>query len=103
MATANENAPPGHQVWRVEVRVLPKEGVNDPQGDAIRSGLHALGFPETGSVRCGRYLLLEVHAPDADAAEQAARRMCDRLLANPVIEAYEVQVLSRPNKRMESE
>ena len=94
MATADQSAPSRHQIWRVEVRVLPKVGVNDPQGDAIRSGLHALGFAETGSVRCGRYLLLEVHAPDAAGAEQAARRMCDRLLANPVVEAYEVLVLS---------
>ncbi len=94
MATANQSASPRHRTWRVEVRVLPKVGVNDPQGDAIRSGLHALGFAETGSVRCGRYLVLEVHALDAASAEQAARRMCDRLLANPVIEAYEVHVMS---------
>jgi phosphoribosylformylglycinamidine synthase subunit PurS len=83
--------------------VLPKDGVNDPQGDAIRSGLHALGFAETGSVRCGRFLLLEVLAPDATGAEQSARRMCDRLLANPVIEAYEVRVLAQGMQPMELE
>ncbi|MDP8973622.1 MAG: phosphoribosylformylglycinamidine synthase subunit PurS [Actinomycetota bacterium] len=95
MSTANQTASPNNPTWRVEVRVLPKEGVNDPQGDAIKSGLHALGFAETGSVRCGRFLLLEVIASDAAGAEQSARRMCDRLLANPVIEAYEVRVLTQ--------
>ncbi len=94
MATANQTVSTNTPTWRVEVRVLPKEGVNDPQGDAIRSGLHARGFGETSSVRCGRFLLLEVHAPDAARAEQSARRMCDRLLANPVIEAYQVHVLA---------
>lgn len=80
--------------WHVEVRILPKRGVNDPQGDAVQNGLHALGFADAGTIRVGKLLLLEVTAPDATAAEHATRLMCDRLLANPVIEEYAVTVLS---------
>ena len=81
-------------IWQVEVRILPKQGVNDPQGDAVQTGLHALGFGEAGSVRVGKLLLVDVTGPDAATAEDATRRMCDRLLANPVIESYEVRVIS---------
>lgn len=81
--------------WLVEVRVLPRQGVNDPQGEAVRSGLNALGFAEAGAVRCGKLLVVEISADDSASAEQCARTMCDRLLANPVIESYEVTVLSR--------
>ena len=80
--------------WHVEVRILPKRGVNDPQGDAVQNGLHALGFADAGAVRVGKLLLLEVTAPDATAAELVSRRMCDRLLANPVIEEYAVTVIT---------
>lgn len=80
--------------WHVEVRILPKRGVNDPQGDAVQHGLHALGFADAGTVRVGKFLLLEVTAPDATAAEHATHRMCDRLLANPVIEEYAVTVIA---------
>ena len=94
MSTIDHAGPVGLTPWHVEVRVLPKRGVNDPQGDAVQSGLHALGFAEAGAVRCGKLLLLEVAATDAASAEQMTRRMCDRLLANPVIEEYEVKVLA---------
>lgn len=84
---------PRQPKWMVEVRVLPKPGVNDPHGDAVRSGLHALGFTEAGDVRCGKLLMVEVAAHDQSGAEQSARTMCERLLANPVIEAYDVAVV----------
>lgn len=84
---------PSHAKWLVEVRVLPKQGVNDPQGDAVRSGLHALGFTDAGDVRCGKLLMVEVTAEDQLSAEQRARTMCERLLANPVIESYDVAVV----------
>jgi len=94
MVTTDRDAPTSHSSWRVEVRVLPKRGVNDPQGDAVRTGLHALGFSEAGTIRCGKLVVLDVAAPDAESAEHSTRRMCDRLLANPVIEDYEVTVLA---------
>lgn len=76
--------------WQVEVVVLPKRGVNDPEGESILGGLRGLGYGTVGRVRAGRVFQLLVDAPDAAAARAAVVEMCDRLLANPVIETYEV-------------
>lgn len=78
--------------WRVEVTVMPKAGVNDPQGDSVESGLHALGFPEASEVRVGKVIMVTVQANDAAGAEARVAAMCDRLLANPVIEEYTIAV-----------
>ncbi len=80
--------------WLVEVRILPKDGVNDPQGEAVRSGLIALGYSQAGDVRVGKLLHVELAARDSEAAARTTRSMCDRLLANPVIETYQIGVLS---------
>lgn len=79
--------------WQVEVTVMPKEEVNDPQGDSVERGLHALGFGEASAVRVGKVIMLTVEAHDAAVAEARAGAMCDRLLANPVIESYRIDVL----------
>ena len=78
--------------WVAEVVVLPKAGVNDPQGEAIRGGLAMLGHGEVTAVRSGRFLRLTLEAADAEHARSAVAEMCERLLANPVIEAYEVVI-----------
>ena len=78
--------------FRVEVRVMPRAALLDPQGQAVAHALHALGFPEVGTVRVGKHLVLEVTAADRDQAAARARGMCDRLLANPVTEDYAVAV-----------
>ena len=75
---------------RVEVSLKPT--VNDPQGLTIRGGLHSLGFSEVSSVRAGKYMEIALEASDRAAAEQRVREMCERLLANPVIERFEFQV-----------
>lgn len=75
---------------RVEVSL--KSTVNDPQGLTIRGGLHSLGFKEVDSVRAGKYMEIKLDAPDAPAAESRVREMCQRLLANPVIEEFSFQV-----------
>ncbi len=77
--------------WRVEVVVVPKPGVNDPEGASILAGLHGLGSECVAEVRAGRLFRLVVLAPDATAARSAVGEMCDRLLANPVVEVYEVR------------
>jgi len=81
--------------WQVEVVVLPKEGVNDPEGEAIRGGLRGLGYDGVEAVRAGRMFRLVVRAEHAAAAAAAVGEMCDRLLANPVIERYAVGVVGR--------
>lgn len=78
--------------WLVEAEIMPKRGVNDPQGDAIRGGLNALGFAGVGEVRCGKVIRIKVMAPSPDSARREAAAMCDKLLANPVIEEYTVSV-----------
>ncbi|MEJ7838431.1 MAG: phosphoribosylformylglycinamidine synthase subunit PurS [Thermomicrobiales bacterium] len=76
--------------WTVDVLVMPKEGVNDPQGDAVRSGLQSLGFKTTWKVRVGNRITVEVTAADETAALEIGNQMCQQLLANPVIEQYSI-------------
>jgi phosphoribosylformylglycinamidine synthase len=78
--------------YRVHVRVIPRAGLLDPQGQAVAHALAALGFPGVGDVRVGKAIELSVAAGSRDEAEAQARKMCDRLLANPVTEDYLVQV-----------
>ena len=75
---------------RVEVSLKPT--VNDPQGLTIRGGLHSLGFKEVDTVRAGKYMEIKLDAQDMAAAEARVRDMCQRLLANPVIEEFTFQV-----------
>ena len=77
----------------IEAEVMPKQGVNDPQGDSILSGLRSLGFAETARVRCGKLIRLEVDAESEDAALAQATEMCEKLLANPVIEDFELRAI----------
>ncbi len=76
--------------FRVAVHIVPRKGILDPQGKAIADALHALGFAPVKDVRAGRHLVVETEAADAAAAERAVREMCDKLLANPVTEDYEI-------------
>ncbi len=78
---------------RVRVTVMPKAGVLDPQGKAIRQALGSLGFDAVQDVRAGKVMLLDVAAPDAGAARAMAEEMARRLLANTVIESFTVEVL----------
>jgi phosphoribosylformylglycinamidine synthase len=64
----------------------------DPQGQAVEHALAALGFGEAADVRVGRAIELDVAAPTRAEAEERARQMCDKLLANPVTEDYLLQV-----------
>jgi phosphoribosylformylglycinamidine synthase subunit PurS len=91
-SSANGTAATGHRTFLAEVFVEPKPGVNDPQGEAILGGLRSLGYEGVDRVRSGRYFQVALAAPDRAAAEAEVRSMCDRLLANPVIERYRVSV-----------
>jgi phosphoribosylformylglycinamidine synthase subunit PurS len=77
----------------VLVRVLLKSGVLDPQGKAIADALHRLGYAQVSDVRAGKLFRIDVgEAIDAKSALEAGRRMAETLLANPVIEQYEVDI-----------
>ena len=76
---------------RVRVLIRPKEGILDPQGQAVERALPALGYDDVSNVHVGRLVELDVDG-DGDVEAQV-REMCERLLANPLIESYEVQAL----------
>jgi len=73
------------------VLVRPKEGILDPQGQAVESALRQLGF-SVGEARVGRVVDIEVDAGDAAGARAEVERMCEQLLANPLIESYEIEL-----------
>ena len=77
---------------RVKIFVSLKQGVLDPQGKAIERSLHTLGYHEVRNVRAGKYLELEIDASSRDDAELRIREICDKLLANPVIEDYRFEI-----------
>lgn len=73
---------------RVKIYVSLKQGVLDPQGKAIERSLHTLGYNEVCGVRAGKYFELDLDAASRHAAEVRIREICDKLLANPVIEDF---------------
>jgi phosphoribosylformylglycinamidine synthase PurS subunit len=77
---------------RATVVVRPKQGILDPQGQAVESSLRQLGF-SVDEARVGRVVDLEVHSADAAAARAEVERMCEQLLANPLIESYEIELV----------
>ncbi|MDF1501521.1 phosphoribosylformylglycinamidine synthase subunit PurS [Roseisolibacter sp. H3M3-2] len=77
--------------FRIEIRVVPRRGILDPQGKAVADALHSLGFPEVGDVRVGRHVVVETRAADAAEAGRRAAEMCEKLLANPVTEDFEIE------------
>lgn len=80
------------KTFKVEAEIMPKRGVNDPQGESVHSGLKLLGFDATSKVRVGKLIRFQVEAESADAAMNSANEMCEKLLANPVIEEFELSV-----------
>jgi phosphoribosylformylglycinamidine synthase len=83
-------------MWLARVYVTLKPTVNDPQGLAIRGGLHHLGFETVESVRAGKYLELRLEGADEEDARGQVDRMCRQLLANPVIEEYRFDLETAP-------
>ncbi|MFN6979165.1 MAG: phosphoribosylformylglycinamidine synthase subunit PurS [Gemmobacter sp.] len=76
---------------RARVTVMLKTGVLDPQGEAVRHALGALGFTGVSGVRQGKVIELDLATADRAAAEAEVRAMCERLLANTVIETWAVE------------
>ena len=76
---------------RATVLVRPKQGILDPQGQAVEDSLRHLGF-SVGEARIGRVVDLDVEAADSEQARAAVERMCEQLLANPLIESYEIEI-----------
>lgn len=77
---------------KVRVEVMLKDGVLDPQGEAVRHALATLGFQGVAGVRQGKLIELDLTSSDRAAAEAEVRAMCERLLANTVIEKFRVEI-----------
>ena len=77
---------------KARVFVTLKPSVFDPQGRTIAEALHSLGYAGVGDVRQGKYFELEIDAASAEKAKELANTVADRVLANPVIESYRIEV-----------
>jgi phosphoribosylformylglycinamidine synthase PurS subunit len=80
--------------FRVAVHVVPRRGILDPQGKAVADALHTLGFDGVKDVHVGRHIVLDLSASDAKSADASVRTMCQKLLANPVTEDFEIASVS---------
>ena len=78
--------------YKAEIHVTLKRTVNDPQGLAIRGGLHSLGYESVDTVRAGKFIEVWLEADSEDEAQRLADEMSDQLLANPIIEDYSVAI-----------
>jgi phosphoribosylformylglycinamidine synthase, purS protein len=78
--------------FEARVEVSHRPGIADPAGATVERALPALGYTNVTQVHIGKVITLVVDAADADAAQSQVEEMCERLLANPVIESYEVTV-----------
>ena len=76
--------------YRIAVHITPRRGILDPQGKTVADALHTLGFADVRDVHIGRHIIVELDAGDRAKAERSTRDMCERLLANPVTEDYEI-------------
>jgi phosphoribosylformylglycinamidine synthase PurS subunit len=76
---------------KATVAIRPKPGILDPQGEAVRGSLRHLGF-EVTETRIGRLVEIELDAADAEAARAEVERMCEQLLANPLIETFQIEI-----------
>jgi phosphoribosylformylglycinamidine synthase len=80
--------------FRVAIHVVPRRGLLDPQGKAVADALHTLGFGGVSSVHVGRHLVLDLDAKSEAEARALSRQMCEKLLANPVTEDFEIATVA---------
>ncbi|MDD5093448.1 MAG: phosphoribosylformylglycinamidine synthase subunit PurS [Dehalococcoidia bacterium] len=79
-------------MYLAKVYITLKPSVNDPQGLTIKGGLHTLGFKSVESVRAGKYMELKVNEKSLPKAEEQVKQMCQKLLANPIIEDFRFEL-----------
>jgi phosphoribosylformylglycinamidine synthase len=80
--------------YNVQIKVMPLKDLLDPQGKAVLGGLHNLGIKGVADVRVGKHITLQVDAASEDAAKQIADETAKKLLANPVMEFYEIELIN---------
>lgn len=77
---------------KAKIHVTLKQGILDPQGKAIEHALDSLGFKNAANVRVGKYMELDLQAEDKVKAEAEVKQMCEKLLANTIIEEYRYEL-----------
>lgn len=78
---------------KAKIHVTLKPGILDPQGKAIEHALDSLGFKHAGNVRVGKYMEVELHEKDKAKAEAEVKQMCEKLLANTIVEEYRYELV----------
>jgi len=79
--------------YNVQIKVMLLKDLLDPQGKAVQSGLKSLGLNGVNDVRIGKHITLQIEASSEDAAKSAAQEACKKLLVNPVMEFYEIEMV----------
>jgi len=74
------------------VTVMLKKGIFDPQGRAVQNGLESIGFDNVSKVRVGKLIEIDLKTADKASAETSVHEMCDKMLANPVVESYSFEI-----------
>ncbi|MGD1863585.1 MAG: phosphoribosylformylglycinamidine synthase subunit PurS [Phormidesmis sp.] len=85
------------RLYNAKVYVTLRPSVLDPAGKAVRSGLGHMGYDNISKIRIGKYIEVDLTAEDEASAQQQLDKICDQLLANPVIEDYRIEVLEQEN------
>lgn len=73
---------------KAQVQVMLKKGIFDPQGQAVKNGLESVGFEGLGGVRVGKIIEIDLDTTDEQTADKQVAEMCDRMLANPIVESF---------------
>jgi len=85
------------RLYNAKVYVTLRPSVLDPAGKAVRSGLGHMGYDNISKIRIGKYIEVDLTAEDEASAQQQLDKICDQLLANPVIKDYRIEVLEQEN------
>ena len=81
-------------IYNVQIKVMPLKDLLDPQGKAVMGGLQNLGLAGISDVRVGKHITLQIEAATETAAKSLAEEACKKLLANPVMEFYEIEMIN---------
>jgi phosphoribosylformylglycinamidine synthase subunit PurS len=81
-------------IYNVQIKVMPLKDLLDPQGKAVLGGLNNLGISKVADVRIGKHITLQIDASSEDEAKQLAEEASKKLLANPVMEFYEIEMVN---------
>ena len=87
-------------MYTAHIRITLRPSILDPQGKAIQHALHDLGMPTVEEVRTGKFIQMRVASDSPEVAEATVRQACEKLLANPVTEDYDILVLLEPDPEL---